>query len=99
MSGKRKVAPSVYRIELQGSLDEDWSDWFAGMSVAVERADDGSPVTCLTGMVADQSALRGLLSKIWDMGLTLLSVVRVESDRQIRTEPERESTRSSLVES
>jgi hypothetical protein len=72
--------PAIYRIRLQGSLDRDWSDWFEGMAVTVEQASDGSPVTCLSGAVKDQSALRGLLSRVWDMNLTLISLSRLERE-------------------
>ena len=68
--------PMTYQIEVRGKLDEGWSDWFRGMAVAIECADDGSPVTTLAGPVADQAALRGILNRIWDLNLTLLSVTR-----------------------
>jgi hypothetical protein len=68
--------PTHYHIEVQGRLDEDWADWFSGMTVTFECADDGSPVTTLTGPVADQAALRGILTRIWDLHLRLLSVTR-----------------------
>lgn len=61
----------TYQIQVQGRLDEDWSDWFSGMTVTFE-----SGVTTLTGPVADQAALRGILTRIWDLNLTLLSVTR-----------------------
>ena len=63
--------PMTYQIQVQGRLDEGWSDWFSGMTVTFE-----SGVTTLTGPVADQAALRGILTKIWDLNLTLLSVTR-----------------------
>jgi hypothetical protein len=68
--------PMTYQIQVQGKLDEGWSEWFRGMTVAFECANDGSPVTTLTGPVADQAALRGTLNRIWDLNLTLLSVTR-----------------------
>jgi len=69
---------ATYQIKVQGRLDEKWSDWFNGMDIALETATDGSPITILTGVVADQPRLRGMLSKIWDLNLTLISVIRVE---------------------
>ena len=66
----------TYQIQVQGKLDEGWSDWFRGMKVAFECANDGSPITTLTGPVADQAALRGILNRIWDLHLTVLSVTR-----------------------
>jgi len=68
-----------YRIEVGGRLDEKWSDWFNGMAVTFESVGDGSPSTTLTGPVADQAKLRGILAKIWDLGLTVISVTRLES--------------------
>jgi hypothetical protein len=68
--------PTTYQIQVQGKLDQDWSDWFKGMTVTFECADDGSPITTLTGPVADQAALRGILTRIWDLNLTVLSVTR-----------------------
>ena len=82
---ERRSEPVVYRIRLQGRLDRDWSDWFEGMTVTVEQSGDGSPVTCLSGAVKDQSALRGLLTRIWDMNLTLISLTRLEPEDAARS--------------
>ncbi len=70
--------PMTYRIKVQGRLDEGWSDWFDAMKITFERRSDGSPVTTLTGPVVDQVALRGILARIWDLNLTLISVARIE---------------------
>jgi hypothetical protein len=72
--------PVTYQIRVQGRLDERWSDWFSGMTVTFESVSDSSPITTLTGVVADQAALRGILSKMWDLNLTLISVIPVEMD-------------------
>ena len=73
----------VYQIKVQGELDQSWSDWFSGVEVVTESHGGGAPITILTGVMADQSALRGIISKIWDLNLTLVSVARlgVESER------------------
>jgi hypothetical protein len=68
----------TYQIEVQGNLDPTWSDWFDGFS-AVPQADGR---TLLVGQVIDQSALHGLLTKIRDLGLPLLSLKRVEKERR-----------------
>ena len=60
----------VYQIRLQGHLNAQWADWFDGMHITLE--DNGE--TLLTGPVADQSALYGLLKKVRDLGLPLLSL-------------------------
>jgi len=70
--------PATYRIQVQGRLHEDWSIWFEGMHVAVESDDTGATTTTLTGVVADQAALYGLISRVRDMGLPLLLVQYVK---------------------
>ena len=64
----------VYQIRVRGVLDACWSDWFEGLTVCPHSDND----TLLTGPVRDQSALLGILAKIRDLGLPLLSVNRVE---------------------
>jgi hypothetical protein len=70
--------PVTYQIQIQGRLDTSWSDWFDGLAVAVVDGASGIPVTTLTGPVKDQAALHGLLTRIRDLGLTLLLVQRLE---------------------
>jgi hypothetical protein len=67
-----------YQIRVQGWVGERWANWFDGMTMVYEGAEDDSPTTILTGPVVDQAALRGLLARIWDLNLTLLSVTRSE---------------------
>ena len=62
--------PVIYRIRIQGQLDSQWSDWFEEMTITLEE--DGN--TLISGPVIDQAALHGLLKKIRDLGLTLISV-------------------------
>ena len=62
-----------YLIRIQGHLDQRWASWFDGL--ALTHDDDGT--TLLQGHVADQAALHGLLTKVRDMGLPLVSVTRV----------------------
>ena len=69
----------VYQIKVQGKLGEKWSTWFEGLAITSEVGDEGATVTVFTGSVADQAALRGILEKIWDLNLTLISVSRVET--------------------
>lgn len=61
---------SRYEIRLQGQLDDRWSDWFEGFTLTSES--DGT--TTLTGPVIDQAALHGLLRRVGDLGVTLISV-------------------------
>jgi hypothetical protein len=67
-------SPATYRIKIQGRLDENWSDWFDGMSITFENDVAGPPITTLTGTVADQVALHGVLARIRDLALPLLLV-------------------------
>jgi hypothetical protein len=66
--------PASYQIKVPGHLDESWSDWAWGMTVALESDCDGLPVTILTGAV-DQAALQGLLRRLYSLGLPLISVI------------------------
>ena len=78
-AGKRVVeTQKVYQIRVQGGLDASYADWFNGMTLTVEQESDRTPVTTLTGPVVDQAALHGLLAKISDLNLTLISVARDE---------------------
>ena len=62
-----------YQLRLHGHLDPQWAEWFDGLTITLTA--DGA--TLLTGPVVDQAALHGLLKKVRDLGLPLLSVVRV----------------------
>lgn len=66
--------PMIYQIRLKGHLGRHWTDWFDGLTITLE--DDGD--TLLTGWVVDQSALHGLLKKVRDLGMPLLSVNRIK---------------------
>ncbi|MEW6130749.1 MAG: hypothetical protein AB1757_27215 [Acidobacteriota bacterium] len=66
--------PTIYQIRVKGHLGSQWEDWFGGLTVTLE--DNGE--TLLTGTVADQSALHGLLRKVRDLGISLVSVTRVD---------------------
>ena len=69
--------PRVYQIKIEGHLDDQWADWFEGLSVTLEE--DGN--TLLTGQVIDQAALHGLLKKVRDLGMPLLSVCPLENSQ------------------
>jgi len=78
--GGERDESAVYQIKVKGVLDRTWSDWFNGMAITFEHAGDGPPITTLSGAVADQSRLRGILIKVWDLNLTLISVRQIESE-------------------
>jgi hypothetical protein len=79
MSGRTDAdrhEPGSYEIRLKGHLDGRWVAWFDGLSLRLER--DGT--TVIHGPIADQAALYGLLLKVRDTGLSLVSVRRVDPD-------------------
>lgn len=65
---------ALYQIKVKAILGKRWSDWFEGMTI-----ESRGGVTIITGNVADQAALHGLLVQIRDLGLTLISLVRIET--------------------
>jgi hypothetical protein len=67
----------VYQFRIKGHLDRQWEDWFDGLTITWEE--DGN--TLLTGIVIDQAALHGLLKKVRDLSMPLLSVNRVNSNQ------------------
>ena len=71
--GREFDRQAVYHIEVKGNLDQKWSDWFDGLTITPQAND----ATILTGPVADQAALHGLLAKVRDLGLPLLLVKRL----------------------
>lgn len=71
----QRVRQEVYQIIVKGHLDREWSDWFDGLNITL--VDSGE--TILTGPLADQTALHGVLIKIRDLGLPLLSLTRIET--------------------
>jgi hypothetical protein len=75
---KRQASPAIYQIRIIGNLDEGWSDWFGGLQI--ETMSDRE--TCITGLVADQAALHGILNRIFDLGLVLISVRRIDDTPQ-----------------
>ncbi len=77
--------PAVYQIRLKGHLSRKWADWFGGLTVTLEQNGE----TLLTGPVADQAALHGLLKKVRDLGMPLLSVNQVETGQADSSKEER----------
>ena len=68
--------PGLYEIRIKGHLDDRWAAWFGGLTLTLQ--DNGD--TLLTGAVVDQAALHGLLKKVRDLGMPLVSVNRVDTD-------------------
>jgi hypothetical protein len=68
--------PVIYQIRIKGHLSSQWEDWFEGLAITSEEDGD----TLLTGPLIDQAALHGLLKKVRDLGLTLVSVNSLEPE-------------------
>jgi hypothetical protein len=64
---------AMYQIKIHGRLDDGWLDYFNDLTMTFEE-----DLTLLTGFIVDQSKLRGILSKIWDLNLHVVSVARIE---------------------
>ncbi len=76
--------PTGYEIRVAGHLPRQWADWFEGLTISLEESGD----TLLTGPVSDQAALHGLLKKVRDLGLSLVSVSPVEPEPPSTPEPD-----------
>ena len=76
-NGRAYDRPALYQIRVKGSLEPQWSDWFDGFDITQPVEDE----TVLVGPVADQAALYGILLKTLNLGLPLISVVRLEDIR------------------
>jgi hypothetical protein len=70
----------AYEIKTKGHLDEQWCSWFEGLKMTTEFAEDGTPVTVFTGSIVDQAALHGVLGKIRDINMPLISVNQTSPD-------------------
>jgi hypothetical protein len=69
--------PMIYQIRIKGHLCREWSDWFEGLTITAQDLGE----TLLSGPVVDQAALHGLLKKVRDLGMPLLSVMSVKPDQ------------------
>jgi len=73
-------AQAIYVIQVEGELDQSWEQWLGGMTVALEYRSGRPPITTLSGAVADQAALRGVLCRLWDLNLIVVSVRLMEKE-------------------
>jgi hypothetical protein len=77
---------AIYEIQVRGELDRGWQQWFNGLAVTLSLGGEQPPATTFIGPVADQAALRGMLCKLWDLNLTLISVRRIEAEGEEENE-------------
>ncbi|MBN2148284.1 MAG: hypothetical protein JW726_12925 [Anaerolineales bacterium] len=66
----------IYRIKIEGRINPEWSAWLNGLAISLDS--EQPPVTLLSGMIVDQARLRGILNKLWDLNLGLISLERFE---------------------
>jgi hypothetical protein len=78
--------PMYYEIRLKGQLDARWAEWFEGLKITLEEDGD----TLLTGPVVDQAALHGLLKRVRDLGMILVSVNQVQSKETRKKDSKKE---------
>jgi hypothetical protein len=78
--------PKTYTITFQGRLDESWQNWFMDFRFSRQKDVYGNILTSMTGTVIDQAALRGVLYKIWDLNLTLISIQQIEPEIRVEKE-------------
>ena len=76
--------PTIYQIRVKSHLSSDWTDWFEGLTITPESDGD----TLITGPVVDQAALYGLLKKVRDLGMPLISLNPIQSNHAIPEQDE-----------
>jgi hypothetical protein len=86
----RRQVPSSYQLRVDGHLDQHWSPWFGDLTLTHE--DDGT--TSLSGAVSDQAELHGLLTKIRDLGVTLISVEVIGPSDSVDQQPDQAGIRT-----
>lgn len=86
----RPWAPATYRIEIEGFLENSWSDRFGGLRITSRKRADSTVITILTGRVMDQSELSGILTGLNDMHLPILSVECLSRQKRSRNEKDQE---------
>ncbi len=77
--------PATYEIRMRGHLDAKCNSWVNGAAITTESNDDGSSITTLTVVTANQRQLHGLLVRLRDLCLPILSVIRIGKDRNTNT--------------
>ena len=73
-TGLQRTQSAKYQIKIQGRQIEGWADWMGDLEIVTERNSEGTTLTTLTGVVKDQAGLHGLLNRIRDLSIPLISV-------------------------
>ena len=81
--------PATYRIEVEGIIDENWTDSLAGMRISSRKRADQSTVTTLTGRLKDQAMLTGVLNGLYELHLPILSVEILAEDNDAQQDPDK----------
>jgi hypothetical protein len=76
---RKSTGQAVYEIRIVGSLDRRWTAAFSGLKASRVETPDGTVETRIRGVITDQAALRGILCKLWDLGLTLTRVEQLKN--------------------
>lgn len=84
MNESEYYGQGVYEIKVKGHINEQWSHWFEGLTITSDYEEDNGPVTILTGRIEDQAALHGVLAKIRDINMPLISVNRIKKSEHKR---------------
>ncbi len=84
VASRQNFRPVFYRITIEGKIRQDWSDWMNGVQISFSTAEDDPQTTLLTVKIADQAALRGLLCRLWDLNLTILSIFRLDENSRAK---------------
>ena len=74
----------IYQIKVKGHLDEQWCEWFEGLEITTSISGDGLPLTTITGAIQDQAALHGVIAKIRDIHMPLISVNPIEPEQETK---------------
>lgn len=78
-----------YQIRILGRLDESWIEWLNGTQLTIENDTSESPISRIDGIVVDQAGLRGILTRLWDLNLTLVSISRTDLEKNTTSTIER----------
>ena len=78
----------IYEIKVKGHIDETWSSWFEDMAITTGFAEDGTPVTTFTGQLINQATLHGVLARIRDINMPLISVYPKNDVNQVEMDPQ-----------